>query len=116
MIFVWEKNRKISAFFSICTNTMTLALILQVLSNSIHRIVCNTSQPDFSHMWWLQKVDLIQDFFGAFFNLCGLKLRVSEIYLSLRSPLAYLSIALTLVSPTYENTEFDHNLFNLVLL
>jgi len=73
MIFVWWKNSRISAFLGICNSTMILSLILQVLSNSIHGLVCNTSQRDFCHQWWFQKVDLMRDFFGAFFNLCGLK-------------------------------------------
>jgi len=69
---------------------MILVLILQILSNSTLGLVSNTWQKDFSYAWWLRKVDLMRDFLGAFFNLCGLMLGTSEIYMSPRSPPSYL--------------------------
>ena len=53
-------------------------------------------------MWWFQKVDLMLDFFGAFFNLCGLKLGESEIYMSPRSPLDYLFPVVVLNQTNFE--------------
>jgi hypothetical protein len=56
-------------------------------------LVSNTSQKDFSYAWWLRKVDLMPDFLGAFFNLCGLMLGAVlgayEMYM--RSPPSYLA-------------------------